>query len=100
MIVLNGVVSEARIRYWDFEAKAWKEFRPMSLQAAGEVTVPGLFAIIRVELLDDLDRDIQVVYSQNPTYPQRILLGSLSLDGEVVQSTQGEILVTGFEELD
>jgi hypothetical protein len=94
--VQQGKISRAVMRYWNRSAGKWEAPTGLGKEQALPFTVPGLFDIIRGEVMRGSRTDIRVEISQHPSYPRCIVLGREVRDGRPLSGTQTTLTVASF----
>ncbi len=104
LIVRQGEIVEATVKYWDFGKKRWQEPYDLNYEQAFPFTVPGLFDMVRGELRGSGRADVRVVMEGEPAFPHRIVLGPVwgwcpTYDLRPVDGTEATVTVREFEVL-
>ncbi len=99
--VIEGQVASAVDMTWDAEQKTWGAASPLSEEELKFLTVPGLFEIVRVDLLKGQREEVRVDLAGTPPFPRLIILGrALDDEGIPTNSTEARIIVQEFTPLD
>ena len=99
LVVEQGRITRALLRYWDPERKRWERPLELTVEQAQWFTVPGLFDTVRDELKNSGRREIRVLLEGDPAFPQRIELGPVFQDEQPVPGTEATVIVRVFEPL-
>ena len=94
--VSQGQITGAIVRYWNSDQRRWDEPLKLREEQAFPFTAPGLFDLVREELLGSGRRDIRVVMSGDPAFPRRIVLGPLWHDERRRSGTETRITIRSF----
>ncbi len=97
LVVRQGKIVEATVRYWEGGMKRWGDRYELGQEQAFPFTVPGLFDMVRGELRGSNRADIRVLVGGEPAFPQRIPLGPVWEDNQPVSGTEATVIVRKFE---
>lgn len=97
--VFDDTMIRSSVAYWKEKRRDWGPPRELTAGQGTPFTVPGLFALIRQELLEGHRSDCRVAFVGDPPVPELILLGPVMRSGEPVPGTEATIVVRGFESL-
>lgn len=99
IVVADNVLQSAQSARWDEDMKQWGEFSPTPSEEAAFFTVPGMFSMLRRDLVnEDVKREsLRMQLSDAGPYPGVIILGNLIQDGVVAEGTQLVIEMLEFE---
>ncbi len=99
LIVEQGQVTRALIRYWDPERQRWGRPMELTIEQAQWFTVPGLFNTVREELRNSGRKRIRVAIEGDPAFPRRIELGPVMEGKKPAPYTKATVIVRVFEPL-
>ena len=94
--VADGEIVDALVSYWDFDSRSWQEPYALNDEQAFPFTVPGLFEMVRGALEESGRDDIRVDLQGAPPFPQKIIFGPISIDGEPFDQTRATVTVRSF----
>lgn len=97
--VVESTLNESSVAYWNEKERGWGSPQELTIEQATPFTVPGLFDLIRQELLEGHRSDCRVAFVGDPPVPGRILLGPVMQPGGPVPGSEATIIVRGFEPL-
>ena len=83
--------------YWNSDQRRWDGPLKLREEQAFPFTVPGLFDLVRDELLRSGRRDIRVAMSGDPAFPRRIVLGPVWRDDQPRSGTETRVTIRSFE---
>jgi len=95
--VSQGQIARAIVIYWDSDQRWWDNPLKLREEQAFPFTVPGLFDLVRDELLRSGRRDIRVAMSGDPAFPRRIVLGPVWQDEQPRSGTETRVTIRSFE---
>jgi len=98
--VRNGEIVRGELNLYDAVKKTWLEPYELGEDQAFPFTVPGLFDTVRGALKSSGRTVIRVKMGEDPPFPQRIELGPVWDQGQMVRGTETEIEVREFERLE
>ncbi len=99
LVVEDGVVVQATVKYWNPERKAWDEPFSLNQEQAEPFTVPGLFEMVREQIELPQRAQVQVKWREDPPMPELIVLGPVSMNGQPVSGTEATVFLEEFEPL-
>jgi len=97
--VENHVLLTAQVQYWDDEQNTWSALVDVPENQADYLTVPGMFRMLRTELINELRSEIRVEIDGDPLLPRYIFLGAMEDEGVLIRETEVEITVVSFSPL-
>lgn len=97
--VIDDTIIRSSVAYWNETLRDWARPQELTTGQATPFTVPGLFALIREELLEGHRSDCRIAFKGDPPVPERILLGPVMRSEGPVPGTEATIIVSGFEPL-
>ncbi len=100
LLVEDGAVIQATVKYWDPQRKTWDEPFPLNQEQAEPFTVPGLFEMVREQILLPERAQVQVKWRESPPMPELIVLGPVSMNGQPVPGTEATVFLESFEPLE
>jgi hypothetical protein len=96
VLVREGKISSAGVRYWNADLKKWEAQRRLKEQQALPFTVPGLLMTVEEEISNSNRNDIRISMKGNPPVPQTIVLGALIHNNKQVEESKTFIFVRTF----
>ena len=95
--VVDGEAIEGFVAYYDFDTRQWLAPMDLNEEQMFAFTVLGLFDMVR-GALEGCERDgIHLQMAGEPPFPQKIILGPVIMDGELVEETKSTIAVRQFD---
>jgi len=95
--VFEETIIRSSVAYWDEKTRDWGPPRELTAGQATPFTVPGLFTLIRQELIEGHRSDCRVAFVGDPPIPERVLLGPVMRSERPVGGSEATIFVTDFE---
>ena len=95
--IIDDAIIRSSVAYWNEALQDWGPPRELTAGQAAPFTVPGIFALIRQELLEGHRSDCRVAFVGYPPVPERILLGPVMRPEGPLPGTEARIIVSGFE---
>ncbi len=99
LLVEDGAVVQATVKYWNPQRKTWDEPFPLNPEQAEPFTVPGLFEMVREQIQLPERAQVQVKWQEEPPMPELIVLGPVSMNGQPVSGTEATVFLEEFEPL-
>ncbi len=98
--VVNNAISEAFSSRYDEDARDWLAYMPVSTEEADFFTVPGMFRLLRADLLnEDVEREVRRMgLREGQSYPGLIYLGNIIQEGIVMEGTDLVVEVLSVSE--
>ena len=94
--VSQGQITGAIVMYWNSDQRRWDDPLKLREEQAYPFTAPGLFDLVRDELLGSGRRDIRIVMSGDPAFPRRIVLGPIWQDEQPRSGTETRVTIRSF----
>lgn len=96
VLVAQGQIVQGEVTYWNAADKRWDEPYALNEEQSFPFTIPGLFEMVRGELENSGRADIRVKMEDKLSFPWRIVLGPVMLDGQAVSGTEATITVEEY----
>lgn len=97
IIVEEGEVIEATVKYWKPGGLGWDTPYSLNEEQAYPFTIPGLYDMVRGALASSNRADIRVEMRGNPPFPHRVVFGPVWEGGRPVMGTESQVTVQTFE---
>jgi hypothetical protein len=85
--VQQGKIIRAVMMYWNWSEGKWEAPTELGKEQAFPFTVPGLFDMVRGELMRGSRTDIRVDMGRDPSFPRCIVLGPVVQGGRPLSGT-------------